>query len=479
MLLKEPEKLMPVVYTPTVGLACQKFGHIFRRPRGMYINSKMKGRIYETLMNWPEKHVRACVFTDGQRILGLGDLGTYGMGIPIGKLNLYTACGGVDPRYCLPVTIDVGTNNEKLLSDPSYTGLRQRRLEGDEYDEIIDEFIKAMKQRYGPYTLLQFEDFANQNAFRLLRKYQDKCCTFNDDIQGTASVVLAGVLAAIKVQEIPFQDQKILFFGAGSAGIGIANLIALALSVQTGMSVDEARERVFLVDSRGLIVKDRSTGGINDEKAPYAHDFPEVKGDLLAAVQALKPTALIGVAAQPQVFTKEVCETMAECTPRPLIMALSNPTSKAECSAEQAYTWTKGKALFASGSPFDPVELDGVTHVPGQGNNSYIFPGVALAVLVTGSRRVTEKMFLIAAQSLAAQVTKADTDQGTLYPPLAQIREVSANIAAAVCDEIYSAGLATMLPRPDDMLAFVKAQMYDAEYPRFVPAEVEEEFEEY
>jgi len=467
-LMDNVTELLPVVYTPTVGQACQKFAHIFKNPRGMYISLRHKGRVEQILANWPDR-VRAIVFTDGERILGLGDLGACGMGIPIGKLALYTACAGVDPSTCLPVTIDVGTNNESLLADPKYTGLRQKRCDRKEYDDLIDEFITAARKVFGEHTLLQFEDFGNNNAFRLLDKYKDACCTFNDDIQGTASVVLAGVYAGLRPTNKSLKEHTFLFYGAGSAGIGIANLIAYAMSVDENLSLEEARKRIWLVDSKGLIYKGRQA--LNHEKEPYAHEFngnPASVVDLADIVDAVKPTAIFGVTAMPQTFTEAVCKNMCKYSERPLIFALSNPTSKAECTAEQAYTFTDGKCLFASGSPFAPVELKGQVHVPGQGNNSYIFPGLSLGVLTVGARRVTDHMFYVAAKTLAKMVDEKQIANGTLYPPLKDIRVVSAAIATAVADDCYRTGLATLHPKPDNMLQFITDSMYDTTYPTYV-----------
>lgn len=463
-------ELMPIVYTPTVGLACQKFGHIYRQPRGIQISLEMKGRVREVIRNWPNRDIRACVFTDGERILGLGDLGTYGLGIPIGKLMLYTAVGGVDPRQCLPVVIDCGTNNEKLLADPEYTGVRHERTRGRDYDDLIDEFITAMQETYGNKVLLQFEDFANQNAFRLLNKYRDTCCCFNDDIQGTAGVVLAGLYASCKKLNKPLSEHRILFFGAGSAGIGIADLIAFAISKDENMPLETAREKISLFDSRGLVYEGRATGGISSEKSPYAHKRELGNADvtgLAEAVAFLRPTVLIGVSAIAQTFTKAVCENMAASCDVPVIMALSNPTSKAECTAEQAYTWTKGKCLFASGSPFEPVVYEGTKHVPGQGNNSFIFPGVGLAVVVTEATRVTDDMFHAAAKALGNFVTEDNLEAGLLYPPNTSIRDVTPILAAAVAEVAYRDNLATLFPKPANLVEFMANSMYDSVYPNY------------
>ena len=424
---------------------------------------EQKGRIRQALDNW-KYDVRGIVVTDGERILGLGDLGTFGMGIPIGKSQLYTACAGVHPGLLLPITIDVGTFRESLKQDPLYTGIKQPRLRGPEYDELIDEFVQAVQDRWGETTLIQWEDFGNLNAHRILLKYQDKACTFNDDIQGTASVTLAGILASNRLSGKKLSDHTILLVGAGEAGLGIANLTAMAMSQEGRMSEEEARKKIFLVDSRGLITKDRPSGGITDQKAVFAHEYRHID-NLADAVKDLKPSILIGVSAQPGIFTEGIVKDMAASHESPLIFPLSNPTSKAECTAEDAYKWTDGKCIFASGSPFPPVNYKGRTYVPGQGNNTYIFPGVALAIISTGSRRVTDEMFLIAAKVLTETLTEAELQQGCIYPPLSTIRSVSAKIAAAVAEEVYREDLATVNPKPPDLLQFMMDQQYDTTYP--------------
>ena len=451
------DEIQPLIYTPTVGLACQRFGHIFQRPRGLFISANDRGRIAELLRNWPYA-AKLIVVTDGERILGLGDLGANGMGIPVGKLSLYAACAGIHPKLCLPVMLDVGTNNQTLLDDPYYVGIRQKRLNGTAYDEFVDEFVNAARAAF-PGVLIQFEDFANHSAFHLLHKYREKIPTFNDDIQGTAAVALAGLFSALRVTGGELKDQTILFLGAGEAATGIADLTVSAM-VAEGASEAAARGRIWLVDSKGLVVKDRA--GLNAEKMRYAHPHAQV-GDFLSAIKSLKPTAIIGVAAVGGTFTAEVLRTMAEINKQPIIFALSNPTSKAECSAEEAYLHTGGRALFACGSPYDPVKLDGKTFVPRQGNNSYIFPGVGLGAIASGARLVTDEMFMAAAHTLAEMVSEADLKQGSLYPALPQIRAVSARIAAAVAAVAYQRGLASG-PAPNDLPALVQSQMYDPRY---------------
>jgi malate dehydrogenase (oxaloacetate-decarboxylating)(NADP+) len=455
------DEMQPLVYTPTVGLACQKFGVVFQRPRGMFIGANDRGHIAEVLRHWPYQ-AGIIVVTDGERILGLGDLGANGMGIPVGKLSLYTACAGVHPQLCLPVTIDVGTNNEALLNEPFYVGLRQRRITGAAYDGLIDEFITAAREVF-PGVVIQFEDFANHNAFRLLHKYRDRICTFNDDIQGTAAVALAGLFSALRITGEKITDQRLLFLGAGEAATGIADLVVSAMTAQ-GISKAEARQRCWLVDSRGLVVEGRND--LAEHKRAYAQAHAPI-GDFLTAINTFRPTAIIGVAAVGGTFTREVLEAMARINRRPIVFALSNPTSQAECTAEEAYRWTEGRALFACGSPFDPVTLNGQTFVPRQGNNSYIFPGVGLGAIASRARHITDDMFMTAAHTLAHLVTESDLEQGSLYPALPRIREVSAHIGAAVADTAYRNNLAGK-PAPQDTLADVRAQMYHPQYQSYV-----------
>jgi malate dehydrogenase (oxaloacetate-decarboxylating)(NADP+) len=462
VVMENVEEMMPIIYTPTVGQACQEFGHIFRRPRGLYITHKDRGRIRQILRNWPYSDVRMIVVTDGERILGLGDLGANGMGIPVGKLALYTVCAGIHPMQCLPVTLDVGTNNETLLKDPLYIGLPERRLRGQAFDELVEEFVTGVQEIF-PKACIQLEDFGNTNAFRLLHHYRDRACTFDDDIQGTAGVTLAGLYAALRITGNKLVDQKFLFLGAGEAGIGIGDLIVTGLLAE-GMSVAEARLKCWFVDSKGLVVKSRAD--LVEHKLPYAHDHVPVT-DFLAAVESLKPTALIGVSGMPRTFTKPVVEAMARLNRRPILFALSNPTSKSECTAEEAYTWSEGCAIFASGSPFPPVTYKGKAFVPGQGNNAYIFPGLGLGVIASEATRVTDEMFFVAAKKLADLVTEDDLLQGRIYPSLTRIREVSAVIAAAVADVVFQRGLTTMT-RPPDLAGHVKAQMYEPTYGQYV-----------
>ena len=463
VLMDHLAELMPIVYTPTVGQACQEYGHIFRSStQGLFIAAQDKGRMKKVLKNWPYKDVRIIVVTDGERILGLGDLGVDGMGIPVGKLMLYTACAGIHPKHCLPVTLDVGTNNEALLKDPLYIGTQHRRLRGKAYDDLIEEFVTAVREVF-PHVLIQFEDFANQNAFRLLQKYRGRVCTFNDDIQGTASVALAGFYSAVRVQGNSLKDQRILFAGAGEAGLGIGNLLVSAM-VKEGLTEKEARGRCFFLDSKGLVVSSRTD--IDEHKRVFASDGPGAP-DCLSAVELLKPTAILGVSGKQGTFTKEVLEAMARINQRPIVFAMSNPTSHSECTAEQAYFCTQGRAIFSSGSPFSPVNYQGTLLTPGQCNNAYIFPGVGLGVTACRVRHVTDEMFFAAAKALACLVTAADLAKGGLYPPLKDVRKVSLAIAEAVADVAYARKLAAK-PRPKRLRTYLAGQMYQPEYENYV-----------
>jgi len=472
VLSENTEELMPIVYTPTVGLACQKFGLAFKRPKGLFITIHDKGHVYEVLKNWPEQDVRCIVVTDGERILGLGDLGAQGMGIPVGKLSLNTAIAGIPPRQTLPITLDVGTNRQELLDDTDYIGLRHKRVTGEEYDLFLDEFMEAVVRRYGQNTLIQFEDFGNHNAFRFLEKYRHKFCTFNDDIQGTASVAVAGVLAGLKATNTVLSDHTFLFQGAGEAALGIASLIGMAVEKMEGIPYEEAIKKMWLKDSRGLIVKDRPEGGISEHKAPFAHEHAPM-AELGEIVKELKPTVLIGAAATPNVFTPEIIQDMATFNKQPVIFALSNPTSMAECTAEEAYVHSEGRAVFASGSPFPTYQGFGKTYEPGQGNNAYIFPGVSLGVICTGIHHIEDSVFLSAAEGLADMVTEDDLAVGRLYPPLSSLREISVKIATKVATEAYKSGTASTYPEPEDKELFIRNQLYNYSYDTALPSRYE------
>ncbi len=462
LVVEHLEELLPIIYTPTVGRACIEYAHIYRRPRGFYFATKYRGKFRKILDNWPQKDIRAIVVTDGERILGLGDLGVNGMGIPVGKLALYTVCGGIHPAMCLPVVIDVGTDNEELLKDPLYLGMQHRRWRGEKYYALIDEFMEAVKDKY-PHVLVQFEDFGNENAFVLLERYRNRMCVFNDDIQGTAAVALAGIYSALKIVKRPLKEQKFLFLGAGEAGIGIGKLIVEALKKE-GLKEEDAKLRCWFVDSKGLIVKGRK--GLNPHKEEFAHKHPPAQ-NFLEAVKKIKPTAIIGVCGQSGTFTEEVLTLMGRLNEHPIIFALSNPTEKAECTAYEAYLYTEGRAIFASGSPFPPVYFQGRTYYPGQGNNVYIFPGIGLASVSFMINRIPEIFFLEAAKTLSEQVSKEDLQKGRVYPPLKNIRRVSLEIATRVSEIAYELGLCK-LPRPSNIKQHLKCLMYDPRYEVYV-----------
>jgi malate dehydrogenase (oxaloacetate-decarboxylating)(NADP+) len=456
-LIDNIEEIMPLIYTPTVGQACKEFAHIFRQPQGFYITPEDKGDIFHILNNWPEKDIRVIVVTDGERILGLGDLGANGMGIPIGKLALYVACAGIQPHQCLPVMLDVGTNNAELRDDPLYLGYPFPRIMGDEYDALAEEFVAAVQTRF-PKALIQFEDFLTPNAYRLLNAYRDRILCFNDDIQGTAAVALAGVYASTRISKTPFNDLKIMFLGAGSAATGIADLIREAF-IQQGLTDEGARRRLWFVDVEGLLTEGRTD--LMPHNLPYAHDH--APADFLSAIDAVKPNILIGATGAPGTFTVDVIKRMSALNERPAIFALSNPTSRAECTAEQAYEWSDGQAVFASGSPFQPVERQGQTLRPAQGNNAYIFPGIGLGAIVAEAKRISEEMFLGAAEALADAVTDADIAEGAIYPRLNTIRAVSKQIALKVATTANEQGLA----RNEQSAAYETAidqYMYDPYY---------------
>jgi len=447
------DRILPLIYTPTVGEACREFSHIARDPKGFFITPADRGQIRRMLGNWPQRDIRVIVVTDGQRILGLGDLGANGMGIPIGKLAIYTACAGIDPRACLPVTLDVGTNNEELRNDALYLGYPRRRLEGKAYFDLVDEFVSAVQSRY-PDALIQFEDFLTPNAYALLNKYRDRVLCFNDDIQGTATVTLAGVYSSTRITGVPLEDLRIMFLGAGSAATGIADLMTAAF-VAAGFHPDEARRRLWFVDVNGLVVKARAD--LMAHNLPYAHDHPPLA--FLEAIDAIRPHVLMGATGAPGTFTQAVIERMSEVNSRPVIFALSNPTSRAECTPEQAYAWSGGRAIFASGSPFAPVTYGGRVLRPAQGNNAYVFPGIGLGAVACRARTLPDELFLVAARTLANLVRRKDLDEGALYPPLQQIRKISLAIAVSVATKAYAMKL-TRRPRPRNIRASVEALMY-------------------
>ncbi len=451
------DELMPLIYTPTVGQACQEFAHIFRQPRGFYITPEDRGRVREIMNNWPEREVRLIVVTDGERILGLGDLGANGMGIPIGKLALYSACAGIRPHQCMPVMLDVGTNNEALRTDPLYLGIDRARLSGEGYHALVGEFVDAVQDAF-PDALIQFEDFQTPNAYAHLNRYRDQVLCFNDDIQGTAAVALAGVLAAGRITGTAFQELNILFLGAGSAATGIADLFRVAFR-QAGLSDQEARHRLWLVDRSGLVVSGRSH--LEPHIRPYAHDCPAAS--FTDAIARIRPQVLIGATGTPGSFPEGVIREMARINERPVIFALSNPTSRAECTAQQVHEWSGGRAVFASGSPFDAVICQGGVFRPGQCNNAYVFPGIGLGAIACRARIVSDEMFLVAARTLAGLVGADDLAAGTLYPPLHDIRNVSLAIAVAVAETAWRQGLAQE-ERPADIGGMIATLRYEPGY---------------
>jgi malate dehydrogenase (oxaloacetate-decarboxylating)(NADP+) len=451
--IEHVERLLPIIYTPTVGEACKEFSHIAREPKGFFITPDDRGRIRKILGNWPAKQIRVIVVTDGQRILGLGDLGANGMGIPIGKLALYTACAGIHPDSCLPVMLDVGTNNDGFLNDVLYLGYPRKRTGGKAYFDLVEEFVRAVQSRY-PRALIQFEDFLTPNAYALLNRYRERVLCFNDDIQGTAAVALAGVYSSTRSTGVKFRDLRIMFLGAGSAASGIADLVTSAF-VSEGLSLEEARQRLWFVDVKGLVVKDRKD--LMTHNLPYAHDAKPM--GFVEAIEALRPHVLIGATGAPGTFTRAVVERMSAVNPRPVIFALSNPTSLAECTAEQAYAWSQGRAIFASGSPFAPVSHGGRTYRPAQGNNAYVFPGIGLGAIACRARTLPDELFLAAASALAGLVRQADLDAGSVYPPLQEIRKISLAIATAVATRAYELKVARA-KRPGNLRRSIEKMMY-------------------
>src|SRR5712664_3784361 len=456
--MSDPARFLPIVYDPTIGEACLKFGHIYRQARGMYLSITRRGKVKEILKNWPQKDVRFICVTDGGRILGLGDLGANGAGIPIGKLQLYTACAGVAPQYLLPMYLDAGTNNEQYLHDPLYLGMRKTRPATADLYSFVDEFVQAVQEVF-PKCCIHFEDWTGTDAVHLLERYRDKYCVYNDDVQGTAGITLAGMINAAKVKGTKLKDEKYLFLGAGSAGIGLAGLLCSALVAQ-GMTLKDAQSQVYMFDVNGLLESTRTD--LVDFQKPYAHKHAPTR-DFAAAIESIKPTTIIGVSTIGGAFTQKVVESMARINDRPVILALSNPTEHAECTPEQASTWSKGKAIYAAGVQFAPVSYNGQTFLPGQANNFYIFPAVGMAIFATQAKRVTDEMFIEAGQAVADQVPSELLKQGLLYPLQSNIIEAEIQTAARVAKLVFDSGLATV-PRPTDMVAFIRKHVYKPEY---------------
>ena len=457
-IISEPATFLPLVYTPTVGEACQRLGHITRRPRGLYISIDQKDHIREILKNWPEKDLRFSVVTDGGRILGLGDLGINGMGISIGKLILYSSCGGVPPQHTLPIVLDVGTNNEDFLNDPLYPGLNRKRVRGKEFDDFVAAFVEAMYEVF-PKICIQWEDFTGVDAIRILNTYRDKVCTFNDDIQGTAAIATAGFISISRLMKKSFVDQRFLFMGAGAAAFGIADML-LKKFMRDGLTREEALNQIWMFDVNGLLVNSRTD--LAEHQLQFAHDS-EPSDSFADAILKIKPTAIVGVSTVGGAFNSQVIENMSAVNERPIIFPYSNPTTHSECTAEQAYTWSKGKAIFASGSPFAPVQYEGKTFTPGQGNNVFIFPALGMAIFATEAKRVTDDMLLIAAEAVASQVTTEDFEKGLIYPNVNDILRVSIYVAKKVAEHIFDNGLANV-ERPDSISDFIKSKMYVPSY---------------
>ena len=456
--MSDPARFLPIVYDPTIGEACLKFGHIYRGPRGMYLSMTRRGKVKDVLKHWPQKDVRFICVTDGGRILGLGDLGANGMGIPIGKLQLYTACAGVPPQYLLPMYLDAGTNNEQYLHDPLYLGMRKPRPSTEELYSFVDEFVEAVQAVF-PKCCIHFEDWTGADAVHLLQRYRNKYCVYNDDVQGTAGIVLAGMINAAKIRGTKLSAEKYLFLGAGSAGIGLADLLCSAM-VKEGLSLKEAQARVFMFDINGLL-QDKRTDLLDFQK-PYAHNHPPMR-DFVAAIESIKPTTIVGVSTVGGTFNQKVIESMSRINERPVILALSNPTDHAECTAEQAYTWSNGKSIYAAGVQFPPVHLNGRTFLPGQANNFYIFPAIGMAVFATIASRVTDDMFIEAAAAVADQVPSELLKQGLLFPLQSNILEAEIQTAARVAKLIFDSGLARV-ERPADMVSFIRRHVYKPEY---------------
>jgi malate dehydrogenase (oxaloacetate-decarboxylating)(NADP+) len=459
-IMSDPARFLPIVYDPTIGEVCLKFGHIYRQARGMYLSITRRGKVKEILRNWPQKDVRFICVTDAGRILGLGDLGANGAGIPIGKLQLYTACAGVPPQYLLPMYLDAGTNNEQYLHDPLYLGMRKTRPSTQELFSFVDEFVEAVQEVF-PKCCIHFEDWTGVDAVHLLQRYRDKYCVYNDDVQGTAGITLAGMINATKLKGTKLKDEKYLFLGAGSAGIGLADLLCSALVAQ-GVALNEAQARIHMFDINGLLESTRTD--LVDFQKPYAHQHAPTR-DFVAAIESIKPTTIIGVSTVGGAFNQKVVESMSLINERPVILALSNPTEHAECTPEQAYTWSKGKAIYAAGVQFEPVRYGGKTFLPGQANNFYIFPAVGMAIFATQAKRVTDEMFIEAGQAVADLVPSDLLKQGLLYPLQSNILETEIQTAARVAKLVFDSGLARV-ERPTDMVAFIRQHVYTPEYKR-------------
>ena len=472
VVMSAPARFIPILYDPTIAEACLKFGHIYRRARGMYITRDMKGRMADVLRNWPVADVRVICVSTGGRILGLGDIGANGMGIPIGKLQLYTACAGVPPDGLLPILFDIGTTNAALRADPLYLGIRAAPPSEADLDELVEEFVQAVQTVF-PQCLLHFEDWKCTDAMRILARYKDKILCHDDDIQGTGAIVLAGLTTALEIMQASITTQRVLFLGAGSAAIGIAGLIMAAMRVK-GLSEAEAHARIMMFDTQGIVVTDRT--GLTSDKAPFAHKMPASKSfdhrdlasegtELLAAIEIFKPTILIGVSTKQGLFTRESVEAMSRLNARPVLFSLSNPTEHTECLPEHAYAWSKGQALYAAGVQFPDVTFDGKTFHPGQANNFYIYPAIGLAVNVARPKLLTDECFIVAAQAMADQIGDDMRAKGRLFPGQSDILETEVTTAVRVAEFMFDKGLA-QVKRPADIRAWIEGQLYGPSYHR-------------
>nr|CAX69309.1 malic enzyme 1, NADP(+)-dependent, cytosolic [Schistosoma japonicum] len=460
------EYCLPIIYTPTVGLACLNFGFVFRRPRGIYITIQDKGHIFTLLKNWPNDTIKTVVMTDGERILGFGDMGANGMAIPLSKAALYTAFGGLQPYHCLPIMLDVGTNNEKLLEDEFYVGLRRKRATGEEYISFMDEVVESLSAHYGPNVCLHFADLKNSNAFQLLERYRSNYITFNDDIQGSAVVIVSGLLTASRITKKKISQNTYLFYGSGGASIGIARLLVQAI-IEEGFTEDEAKSRIFMMDSRGLLVTNRE---LTKAKSEFARsDYPQIDS-LLEAIRLIRPSVLIGSSAQSGAFSRDILRELSAISRIPIIFVLSNSSNLGECTAQMAYKATEWRCIFVSGSPSEPVLTpDDRILKPSQGNNCYVFPSLINALSLAVIRPLTNKLLLTAAKKLSELVTDDDLHQGSVLPSITRLPAISKEVSCAIIEQAYKDNIAYYTPEPQDKMEFIESHYYDHRYINFTP----------